>query len=122
MMKAISRKQAIRLINIISRKEFGWDTEELHQHLSDWGFGEEPHLSRMTALELHEVLRNLGRRYFVREPKYVIFLRMEAKRCGFDEKNMAKIIHTKFKVKSIYQLETKMVQGLTKAMKYYRIK
>ena len=119
-MKPISRKKAIQLINIIAIKQYGMNKEELHQSLSAWGFGEEPHLSQMTALKLHEILKNLRRFYYVQEPKYVLFLRCEAKRCGVSLDFMDNMIKKKFKANSIYQLKTPHVQGLTKALNYYR--
>ena len=126
-MKVITRTKAIKMIYALSN-ELGFDYERLHSLLTDWGFGSDPHISTMLPIQIRDVLVNLlnikgiKAHYFVKEYKWVIYIKLEAKRCGVSIKHLNNLIRKRFKKESIYKLTKDERRGLIKVLRYYKNK
>lgn len=80
-MYEITRQRAIQTIYTAARAR-GWDSEQLHGMLRDWGYGSDPHLSWMSPVQLSEVLRCFRISRFVLDDKSAYYLRRLAKDMG----------------------------------------
>ena len=111
-MKKINRLQAYRTIYALARQQ-GWNNEELHQQLAEWGFNP-PSLKMMNSVKLHEVLKCFGLNLFVHDPGAVAQLSVLMTK---KSDRIIPYINKRFQKDSIYQLTNRQARS-TLAMLY----
>ena len=108
-MREISRETAIKIVWATS-KQLGISSNELRSMCPGGS------ISRLTGKQMSELLGNLGKSYFVREPGWIKEVRGKARFTGID---VQKFIIKRFGKDNLYKLDQRERRGVLGMLRNY---
>lgn len=123
MARVITRNAAYgKIIKAASQK--GWDYDELHSYMNDWGFGTS--LKALNEKQLSELLQVIGAgKWFVKhdgKSQQEGMIYRLAGRAGFSKERLRKLIKSMYDTTELSKLDQNQRRGLIATLKNYERK
>jgi len=108
---------------MLARKQ-GFDYDALHFLLSEWGFGQEPHLTKMTNVQIAKVLERFDKFFFVVNEhtpfdKRIYLVKRLYESAGWSEGRFKKLLKAKYHKDSFQKLNENEKRGIIAIMRRY---